>query len=378
MTRIAKRLRQEIQRQGVISFARFMELALYDAEAGYYERQPGVIGRSGDFYTSPCTGSLFGELLACQFAEWIDSLPEAPVQLVEAGAHDGQLAADILHWLGKNRPAVAKRLQYLIIEPSEERRAWQANKLDAFPEQVQWFSDLKALGEQAVTGIIFSNELLDSFPIRRFGWDAGNRVWFEWGVDCCNDGSFNWQQIPLASPAAVETWLQLAGLDLPESLRQVLPDGFTLEICPLAIAWWKQAAHVLKTGKLMTIDYGLCAEEFLDPRRANGTLRAYRGHHLVPDPLANPGEQDLTAHVNFTHLQNTGEAVGLRTDGLWPQSRFLTGIAKQMWAASPPAEPWSPARVRQFQTLIHPEHLGRAFRVLIQSTIGSADGHAGD
>src|SRR5437764_10738297 len=124
MTEIAKILRKEVKRQGVMPFAEFMRLALYCPKFGYYEQSPSRIGRSGDFYTSVSTGSLFGELLAFQCAEWLEALSGGPFQLVEAGAHDGQLAADILRWLSQNRSALFSSLEYWILDPSPSRQAW--------------------------------------------------------------------------------------------------------------------------------------------------------------------------------------------------------------------------------------------------------------
>ena len=124
MTQITPILRQEIERQKVISFARFMEVALYCPEMGYYERDARRVGRGGDFFTSVSVGSLFGELLAFQFAEWLDRLCRRRVQLVEAGGHDGQLAFDILIWLRREKLELFNRLEYWLVESSARCQAW--------------------------------------------------------------------------------------------------------------------------------------------------------------------------------------------------------------------------------------------------------------
>jgi SAM-dependent MidA family methyltransferase len=152
----------------------------------------------------------------------------------------------------------------------------------------------------------------------------------------------------------------------PSALESVLPDGYTIETCPAAESWWREAAGILEHGKLMTIDYGLTSDELFLPRRPRGTLRAYFRHHAGDDILANVGEQDLTAHVNFSAIQAVGESVGLRTEMFSMQSQFLTRILEKASKDNSLGE-WTPARARQFQTLTHPEHLGRAFRVLVQS-----------
>ena len=367
VTRLATILRQEVELAGVISFARFMEVALYCPKIGYYERQAGQTGRTGDFYTSVSVGRLFGELLARQFADWLGALSPGPLQLAEAGAHDGQLAHDILSWLAAHRPQLFARIHYWIIEPSLNRQDWQRLKLESFAPRVEWFAGLHALPASGLRGVLFSNELLDAFPVHRVAWDAARRGWFEWGVGC--DGErFVWR--PMAPGTDWTARLAGAGFELAAELLAVLPDGFALEVSPATGEWWSAAARALRAGRLLTIDYGLTAIERLDPARAAGTLRAYSRHHGKANVLDTPGEDDITAHVNLTQLQLAGEREGLRTEGLFTQPQFLTRIATRAVEQDEPngsAETWSPAQARQFQTLVHPEHLGRAFRVLVQS-----------
>lgn len=363
MTESATFLRQEVERAGAISLARFMELVLYCPDSGYYERALERVGRRGDFFTSVSTGSLFGELLAFQFAHWLGRLAPGPVQLVEAGAHDGRLAFDVLDWLGRHRPDLFRRLEYCLIEPSQRRQCWQRARLEQFAGQVRWAESFQGLPDGGVKGVIFSNELLDAFPIHRLAWDRASSKWIEWGVGLSND-HFAWSPLP----GAGRDWnaeLAQAGFDLSPELKAVLPDGFIIEHCPAAGTWWRQAAAALRHGWLLTIDYGLAAQQFLSPERSQGTLRAYRRHQMIADVLANPGEQDLTAHVNFTQVQQAGEDEGLKTEGLFTQAQFLTDIARTMWMDSNGAP--SSSQARQFQTLTHPEHLSRSFRVLIQS-----------
>jgi len=356
---------------GVISFARFMEQALYCPELGYYERQSNTPGRAGDFYTSVSVGSLFGELLAFRFARWLDQRARPGLQILESGAHNGQLAADILNWLEARRPDVFARMEYCILEPSQVRRKWQQKSLGELARKVCWFESWERLPPSGVDGIIFSNELLDAMPVHRLGWDAEAGEWFEWGVGVEN-GQFVWKRMsPKSETRTPHSALSVccAAFTGPqwEKLMAVLPDGFTTEISPAAVAWWRQAASSLKQGRLLTFDYGLDAEQFLAPERAGGTLRAYRRQRLSDDLLANAGDQDLTAHVNFTALQQAGESAGLKTEGLYSQAEFLTRVAEATWNAKPVFGDWMPARVRQFQTLTHPEHLGRSFKVLLQS-----------
>ena len=199
-------IREEIHKSGVISFARFMALALYCPETGYYESQKDNVGRRGDFITSVSTGSLFGELLAFQFAEWLEGLriSDRGWGIIEAGAHDGKLAADILSWLQIHRPKLFTEIEYVILEPSARRQTWQRAALKIFAPRVRWLSQFNDSTIQQFNGIIFSNELLDAFPVHRHGWDAEKKEWFEWGVTVAGDG-FGWAKIA-NPPFAIRNW----------------------------------------------------------------------------------------------------------------------------------------------------------------------------
>ena len=150
MNSLAEIIRAETARRGVLPFARFMELALYHPGLGYYETQTHSPGRRGDFYTSVSAGDLFGQLLACRFAGWLEEMriAERGVRIVEAGAHDGKLAGDILKWLQLNRPKLFDQIEYGIIEPSPRRQAWQRETLKMFASCVRWFSDVQELTKQ--------------------------------------------------------------------------------------------------------------------------------------------------------------------------------------------------------------------------------------
>ncbi|MDD5140711.1 MAG: SAM-dependent methyltransferase [Verrucomicrobiales bacterium] len=368
MKKLFEIIRSEASASGVLPFARFMELALYCPVHGYYETQKDNIGQRGDFYTSVSTGELFGQLLAFQFAEWLEQLriADCGLRIVEAGAHDGKLAKDILSWLQLNRPKLFGQIEYLILETSPHRQEWQRKTLRNFPN-VRWHnSQLSTLNSQ-LTGIIFSNELLDAMPVHRYGWDDRNKKWFEWGVAVEGD-KFVWAKIqtPGARHQTPDENLPSFILHLPSSLLDVLPDNYTIETSPAAESWWREAAGMLAHGKLLTIDYGHTADEVFSPARTRGTLRAYHQHHVSDDLLANVGEQDLTAHVNFSAIQSAGEAAGLTTESFTTQPQFLTQILGAAMKDKTFGE-WNPQCTRQFQTLTHPEHLGRAFRVLVQS-----------
>lgn len=382
----------EIQQHGWMSFARFMELALYHPEHGYYEKEHATVGREGDFYTSISVGSLFGELLAFQFSEWLSSMsqetenaPSKPTPLVEpshrttgnglqttshhiieCGAHDGQLAFDILSWMQKQRPTLFRQLEYRIIESSTHSESLQRSRLAEFSGTVDWISDWADLPAGGVRGVVFSNELLDAFPVHRVGWNSTQKTWFEWGIGLEKE-AFVWRKANLKQIGDDRALRRIGEMNLPGALLDILPDHFTTEVNIGAEAWWKSAATALYHGKLLTLDYGFRTEQFFSPERANGTLRAYRDHRIANDPLANPGCQDLTAHVNFSFLESIAEKAGLQTEEFCSQSNFLTRIASEAWKPERDFGLWTPKHTRQFQTLTHPDHLGRSFKVLVQS-----------
>lgn len=372
---------ESISKEGCIPFARFMDLALYHPDYGYYEQCR--IGRAGDFFTSVSAGGLFGELLAGQFLDWSrerqpSGAPERWV-LLEAGAHDGRLALDILWHL--NRQNALDNTEYWILEPSERRKAVQQATLAAFRGHVRWFDGWESLPQEGVTGVIFSNELLDAFSVHRLGWDAKAGKWFEWGVGI-EGADCRWMRCPDSEGQALDlarNYLRFSGLidwnaadaesDLNlNSFSAILPDGFILEVCPSAWQWWEIASEALKSGYLMTFDYGFDVQELISPLRASGTLRAYHKHHLSDDLLARPGEQDLTASINFTMLQVIAEKIGLRLAMKGTQNLFLSQLVSRALKNGGAPAAWDPHRLRQFHTLTHPDHLGEALKVIVFKT----------
>ena len=353
MTDVSRRLREEIQRRGFISVADFMQVALYDSQFGYYSK-PRPIGKLGDFFTSVTVGSLFGQLLAFQIARWFEDLRTGvrPLHCVEAGAHDGRLACDILDALQKSEAGIFADMQYWIVEPSAIRRGIQQTTLSRF-SNVRWFNSMTEIRGR-VMGLLFSNELLDAMPIHVFRWDNNMRAWKEVGVGVSKE-QFVYMELPAATVPEPK---------LPRELLDLLPNGYTVEWSPAALQWWSAASRALVYGKLMTIDYGGEIEELLSPSRSSGSLRAYSRHRVSLDVLSDPGEQDITADVNFTEIERVGCTAGLRTEAFTTQERFLTRIARDMWTLTGLR---SQQQIRQFQTLTHPEHLGKSFRVLIQA-----------
>jgi SAM-dependent MidA family methyltransferase len=359
MNPLAQKMRQEIERDGPMTFARFMEMALYEPGLGYYE-QPGRIGRGGDYFTSVSAGPLFGQLLAFQFAQWLDTAcPENGCQIVESGAHDGKLAADILEWFARFRPDLLHRLEYRIIESSSTRRAWQEKALSSRSANLAWTTDIGEFTKCGINGIVFSNEFFDALPVHRLAWDAGESRWREWRV-VVNEDAFAWH---LGEPDDV---LKGALPPVTGELEGLLPDGFMAEISPAAVTWWRAAGRALGQGRLLTIDYGFREENGLRPDHPGGSLRAFARHHASENLLDQPGEQDLTADVDFFALEAAGRAAGLEAGTLLRQSTFLTQILAKIHARPESFPTWDRKCASHFQTLTHPEHLGQQFQVLIQ------------
>jgi SAM-dependent MidA family methyltransferase len=369
MNPVMELLAAEVARQGPIPFARFMAVALYCPEVGYYEQIRHTPGRAGDYFTSVSVGPVFGRLLAGQFADWTADCLESSQdpsswQIVEAGAHDGRLARDLLEALGRWAPVDLARLEYVILEPSARREQWQRDTLGDLANRVRWVPDWPTLANPGVQGVIFANELLDALPARRLGWDRAHRRWFEWGVSWTGEG-FGWTRLPVdpeLSPT-VQAWLD----DLAAECSVDWADGHTVEAPEAALAWWSAAARSLRRGRLMAIDYGLEGAAWGLPARRQGTLRAYRQHRLTNALLDRPGEQDLTLHVNWDLVRNAGEADGLSTALHLPQGRWLSGVLAREIARNPAIADWSSADSLQFHTLTHPDQMGARFQVLVQT-----------
>ena len=245
-----------------------------------------------------------------------------------------------------------------MLEPSTKRRAVQKEHLKRFGSRVDWVADWNEVHTSFQQGVIFYNELLDAFPVKRFVWDKTEHAWKEYYVGNTKNG-FQWRIVPIGdvSPNA----------SLPENefrqLEDILPDHYILERSPSAESWWQNAANHLKKGHLITLDYGLSGLEKYAPYRTNGTLRTYSHHRAGDDLLSLPGQKDLTAHVDFPLLQKMGEEAGLQTKGLLSQESFMHQCLEHTLKQG--VQP-SPKQLAQFRTLMHPEHFGKAFKVLVQ------------
>lgn len=321
-----------------------MERALYDPSHGYYASGRVQIGRSGDFFTNVSVGTLFGTLLARQFAQIWEALEEPQVfTLVEQGAHRGELSLDVLSALDRLAPACAAAARLIIIEPLPH---WRAAQEQVLGTRAQWVSSVEEL--DPFVGVHFSNELLDAFPVHLVRSQGGS--WAELHV-AFEGAEFQLVERPLSSPRLLAT-LQKIG---------ARPSGYETEISPAAEDWIRALAMRLERGVVLAIDYGFARDEFYAPERTCGTLRAYAAHRLEPNPLTRPGELDLTAHVDFTSLTEAAEAAGLRLMGFTDQHHFCVGLGQLHF---PDGAEQTARDMREFKTLMHPGMLGLSFKVL--------------
>lgn len=340
-------------------FARFMELALYHPRFGYYVRpveDPAQerIGWSGDFYTSSDVHPILGQALAKQ-AQQLDALlghPD-PFTVVEMGAGKGLLARDFLTTC-RNAPAdLGDRLRYLLIERSASMRALQQKNLTPWvesPSHVAWIDRLEDLPSDSVTGLFLSNELVDAFPVHRIAVIDGRPQ--EIYVDVRED---RFHEVYRPLPEALATYLREGGI--------ALPDGYRTEINLTAIGWMKQVAQVMARGAVLTIDYGHTSEDLYGPDRNKGTFLCYYHQTASDDAYARVGEQDMTAHVDFTALAQAGRQAGLDVTGFTNQMSFLIGLgAEQMLESLQPESPEFYAAIH----LLRPDGMGRTFKVLVQ------------
>jgi len=349
----------EIARSGPIPFVRFMDLALYHPQFGYYMRppEPGAerIGWSGDFYTSSDVHSILGQALAKQARE-IDALLGHPIPftVVEVGAGKGLLARDFLHAILAQQDALAERLRYVLVERSPAMRELQRENLAAWLSKsglVAWVENLDSLAPESVTGLFYSNELVDAFPVHRIQM-AGGRLQ-ELFVDY-HDGKFSEVLRPLSTPQLAA---YLRRLDL------VLPEGYRTEINLFAQVWMKQVAQTLDRGVVLTIDYGHTVQDLYGPDRPRGTFLCYYHQMTSENPFERIGLQDMTAHVDFSGLATAGQEAGLSVTGFTNQMSFLMGLRVEDMIAQ--LQPESP----EFQAAIHllkPDGMGRTFKILVQ------------
>jgi SAM-dependent MidA family methyltransferase len=342
-------IRAEIGANGPIPFARFMELALYHPKHGYYASGRANIGRRGDFFTNVTVGSLFGKLLATQFAEIWEKLGRPrDFKIVEQGAHDGFFAADVLTALRQAASGCFAATSYFILEPFPVWRERQKENLREFAEKTSWIASIDDM--QPFVGIHFSNELFDSLPVHLIvsgGVANGATAWSEKFVTLASNN------FAFATADASRSGLPLDHLGFS-------PAGFETEVNLAAPKLMSEIAANLSRGVILTIDYGFPRSEFYSLHRSQGSLQIRTKQKKLSSPFELIGLADISAHVEWTSLAEAAQSSGPTPIGFTDQHHFLTGIISEFF---PDAE-FDPAEKRALQTLLHPEMLGRSFQVL--------------
>jgi len=355
-TPLARALAERIRGAGPISFAEYMRECLYHPQFGYYSKPESR--RFVDFYTSVDVHPIFGRLLARQLAEMWDVLGRPrEFHAIEAGAGTGRLAAQALDFAARGLGEFYSSVRYFAVEQSVARRERHYEFLRTHLENGAATS-CAALPRNIPAGCIFSNELLDAFPVHRVVIERGALREIYVG---CKGEAFTEEPGPLTS-SEIDKYLREQQITLRE--------GQQAEINLDACEWIMDAGLRLGRGFVMTVDYGHEAAELYNERHMRGTLLAYSGHRATEDFFECPGGQDLTAHVNFTALDLWGRRAGLARTGCVSQMAFLVALGRANEFADLYEESASEVeRIRArllLKSLIHPEGMGETFQVFIQ------------
>lgn len=332
---------------GWIDFAEFMHAALYTPGLGYYSAGNKKFGLGGDFITAPEISSLFGQTLANQFAQVMQATQG---HVLELGAGTGKLAADVLQALTQ---LDCLPDQYYILEVSDHLRQVQLEYLkqhlpDNLVQRIVWLNKLP----DEFSGVIIGNEVLDAIPVHLIHTD--NQQIYDRGVITTAQG-FDWLDKPLTEPHL---------LDAVKNLH--LPDGYLTELCPAANGLIRSLAQILESGAVFMIDYGFAAREYYHPQRNQGTLMCHYQQLAHTDPLVYVGLQDITAHVDFTAIAETGVDSGLHLAGFCTQAQFLMncGVLDVMSQVSPHDMARYAPLAAAAQKLLSPAEMGDLFKVI--------------
>ncbi|HWR35958.1 MAG TPA: SAM-dependent methyltransferase [Clostridia bacterium] len=355
---LRSKIAETIRREGPIPFSRYMAMCLYEPEIGYYTRPREQFGKAGDFYTSSDVHAVYGRLMCRQFEQMWRVLGSPPrVDILELGPGRGFFAADVLDWAQKKFPGFATSLRYRLVETSEYLRKRQKERLASQVERkiVGVFATIeeaaKKLGDNV---IVFGNEFFDALPVEVV--TSEGQIY----IDVNQRGQF------------VETTRPVANhlLEFIDRYSVQPEDGARVEAAPGVVEWMKRISGVLaqRRGFSVFVDYGYTREEQVAGRHLD-TIMTYRQHTASPNVFAAPGEQDITAHVNFTALRAVARNSGLEELGLLTQSSFLIGVGE----ANEFADAFEDARLPQerakvalqLKHLVTPDGIGETFQVLV-------------
>jgi SAM-dependent MidA family methyltransferase len=354
-TELEQKLIARIKREGRITFRELMQAALYDRERGYYNTERPKIGPAGDYYTSSNVHPAFGAVLARAFAElWNEFAGGQKLTLVEMGAGTGQLARDVMASTREEHPLMFDGLGYVVVESSPAMRARQQERLSEFGGRVGWH-ELSDIERNPISGIFFSNELVDAMPVHLVRFTKG-RIEEQYVTVEGDRLALVWDE---PSTSRLVDYVGRAGVNFRE--------GQIIEINLEAIGWLENLSRAISRGFLVTIDYGDIAAHLYGPDRAAGTLRSFYRHSLIDSPLDRIGEQDITASVNFTALIEHGRDFGFETLSYERQTSFLirNGLIERVAAMGGDSADDLSGRLA-VKNLFVPGGASDNFRVLIQ------------
>jgi len=362
MNLLQQKIIGRIKSEGPVTFKTFMEMALYEPGLGYYASQKTRIGRHGDFYTSSHLHPAFGMMLGKQIEEmWEVMGRPSGFQIVEMGSGAGYLCKDILEYYkglgiggrGLEREII-KNLQYIIVELNPAMREQQRKLLSDYSDKISWASSIRELNN--IKGCFISNELLDAFPVHII--EMNNEI-KEIFVSSENEKIIEIKGTPSTSEIA----------DYIKEFSIELGKGYRTEINLEIKKWLSEINRALTEGFILTIDYGYSSEDYYSEDRNRGTLLCYHEHQVTEDPYQNIGEQDITAHVNFSSVKKWGDELGINAIGFCNQGTFLVSlgideaIAEIHEIHKNSDYPFEVARIKK---LILPGTMGETHKVVIQ------------
>jgi len=355
-------LLERIKEKGPITFAEFMTACLYEPGLGYYTSPGRKVGAEGDFYTSSNVHRVFGRLIAREIARmWQCMGRPSDFQIVEAGAGNGRLAADVMDAIAEIEPALYETVICRLIEAEPSLAETQRKMLESHAARLVWSTPAELIsGALSITGCILSNELIDALPVHLVEMTASGLC--EIMVAADND-RFSEKSGPLSTIELQEYF---------DLIEVKLPVGQRAEVHLAANGWIRGVAASLRRGFVITIDYGYLAPELYGRMRMNGTLLCYFQHKIEEDPYIRVGLQDITTHVDFTSLIKAGEAAGLQKVWYGEQYRFLmaAGMMEEMMALESRPVPEGERlkdRLALKKLMLPDGGMGDTFKVLVQS-----------
>lgn len=355
MSSLKQKIIEKIKSEGPINFETFMEMALYYPGLGYYTKDSTKIGKTGDFYTSPHLHSMFGAMIGRQMEEMWTTIGRPEIfHIVEMGAGMGYLAKDMLEYLkGARRKGIFEHLRYTIVELNPTIKAKQQELLSEFKDKVNWVSGMNEL--EPVAGCFLSNELLDAFPVRLIeSPNSPNNELKEIYVSIDGDDLV---EIKMPCSNDVKEYFKEFGIELPKDYKT--------EVNLKIKDWLSEVNNKLSEGFILTIDYGYPALDYYSEERSSGTLLCYYQHQINENPYQNIGEQDLTAHVNFSSLKKWGDNLGLKTIGFCAQGTYLVALGideviMELYGDSPDV-----FDIAKIKGLILPQGMGESHQVMV-------------